>query len=659
MKKLVYIYSISTKFTEIIKPAITHTSLQFTTSATEPTSTDLDEDVEDTMLLIIQDKDLLRHSVGSSSRTGLHVLDLIDRGSLESNLEIYNRLLKKCTQLRKLKVGKVVHTHILGSKFKSDLFLQNTVLNMYAKCGSLADAQKTFDKMPYKDMVTWTALITAYAQNDKPEEAITLFPRMVLMGLKPNQFTFASLLKACGAAPGNRQGRQVHAFCIKYGFDLDVYVGSSLLDMYARHDDISEAHLVFDGLHSKNEVSWNALIACYARKGEGEDALKLFWEMQRANFKPTHFTYSSVFSACACIGALEQGKWIHAHMIKSGEKLIAFVGNTLLDMYAKSGSVEDARKVFNRLDKSDVVTWNTILTACAQHGLGKETIQRFEEMLMRGIKPNEISFLCVLNACSHGGLLSEGQHYFELMKDYKVEPRVDHYVTIVDLLGRAGHLEKAERFIREMPIEPAAAIWGALLGACRMHGNMELGKIAAERVFELDPHDSGPHVILANIYASQGRWKEAAMVRKMMKESGVKKEPACSWVEIENLFHMFVANDDSHPQIEKIHKMWETVYEKIKAVGYVPDTSNVLLCVDDQEREVKLQYHSEKLALAFALLNTSPSSTIRIKKNIRICSDCHSAIKLVSKVMERKIVVRDKNRFHHFSHGSCSCGDYW
>ncbi|KAG9440424.1 hypothetical protein H6P81_020589 [Aristolochia fimbriata] len=564
MKRLAYISPLFTKFNQIIKPTITLASFQFSISAAEPTLTDLDEDVEDTMLLIIQDKDLLRRSVCSRSKTGLHVLDVIVQGSLEANLEIYNRLLKKCTELRKLKEGKVIHTHILSSKFKSDIFLQNTILNMYAKCGSLTDAQKTFDNMHYKDLVTWTALITGYAQNDKPEEAIMLFPKMLSVGVKPNQFTFASLLKACGAAPGNIEGRQVHAFCIKCSFDLDVYVGSSLLDMYARHDDISEAHFVFDGLVSKNEVSWNALIGCHARKGEGEDALKLFLEMQRANFQPTRFTYSSVFSACASIGALEQGKWIHAHMIKSGEKLIAFVGNTLLDMYAKSGSVEDARKVFDRLDKSDVVTWNTILTACAQHGLGKETIQ------------------------SHGGLLSEGQHYFELMKEYKVEPRVDHYVTIVDLLGRAGHLEKAEGFIRNMPIEPAAAVWGALLGACRMHRSMELGKIAAEHVFVLDPYDSGPHVILANIYASQGRWKEAAM-----------------------------------------------------------------------EREVKLQYHSEKLALAFALLYTSPSSTIRIKKNIRICSDCHSAIKLVSKVMERKIVVRDKNRFHHFSQGSCSCGDYW
>ncbi|XP_058112991.1 pentatricopeptide repeat-containing protein At3g24000, mitochondrial-like [Magnolia sinica] len=665
MKKLLF----SNRFSSI---RLTHTPkpttlflipVQFTTSATEPTFTDSDvsEEHDDggNPCPIIQEKDFLRKSKSKNSETGLYILDLIDRHSIEPDQEIYNRLLKKCTQMGKLKEGRIIHTHFQKSKFKSDLFIQNTIINMYTKCGSLAEAQKAFDEMPLKDMVTWTALITGYAQNDRAEEALGLFPRMLEHGLKPNQFTFASLLKASGAAPGDEHGRQVHVFCIKYGCDLNVYVGSALLDMYARYGDMKEAHSVFGRLVSKNEVSWNALIAGYARKGEGENALRQFWKMQRADFEATHFTYSSVFSACASIGALEQGKWVHAHMIKAGSKLVAFVGNTLLDMYAKSGSIEDARKVFDRLDKRDVVSWNSMLTGCAQHGLGRETVHRFKEMLRIGIQPNEITFLCVLNACSHGGLLNEGQYYFDLMKKYKVEPKVEHYVTIVDLLGRAGLLDRAESFIKEMPIVPTAAVWGALLGACRMHGNMELGVFAAERVFELDPYDSGPHVILSNIYASAGRWGDAARVRKMMKEGGVKKEPACSWVEIENSVHMFVANDDTHPQIEEIWRMWEMISGKIKEVGYVPDTNYVLLFVDQQEREAKLQYHSEKLALAFALLNTPPGATIRIKKNIRMCGDCHSAIKLVSKVMEREIVVRDTNRFHHFSNGSCSCGDYW
>ncbi|KAH7674284.1 TPR-like protein [Dioscorea alata] len=604
--------------------------------------------------LILQTKHLLR-----KSQDRLHVLSLIDSGSLQPRLDLYSDLIKQCTNLKKLREGMAVHQHFLSSRFNPDIFLLNSVVNMYCKCGSLEDARKVFDEMPERDVVTWTALMTGYAQNEQPLDALRLFPMMLGLGVPPNQFTFATLFKAAGAANGYEIGEQVHAVCVKFGCDLDVYVGSSLLDMYARQERMLEACLVFDRLESKNEVSWNALIAGYARKVDGENAMMKFREMQRSGFKATHFTYSSLFSACAGTGALEQGKWVHAHMVKSGQKLIAFIGNTLLDMYAKAGSIQDARKVFDRLDKRDVVSWNSMLKACAHHGLGKETISLFEEMRSFGIQPNHITFVCVLSACSHAGLLAEGQHYLKMMKLYKLEPEVEHYVTVVDLLGRAGLLEQAQKFIDEMPIEPNAAVWGALLGACRMHKNVELGKFAAERVFQLDPHDSGPPVLLSNIYASTGRWTEAAGVRKMMKESGVKKEPACSWVEVENSVHMFVANDDSHPQIEEILKFWEEINVKIKEVGYVPDKNHVLLFVDEEEREARLQYHCEKIALAFALLNMPPGATIRIMKNIRVCGDCHSAIKLVSKVMEREIIVRDKNRFHHFSKGSCSCGDYW
>ncbi|KAF6144439.1 hypothetical protein GIB67_024666 [Kingdonia uniflora] len=586
---------------------------------------------------------------------GLCVLELIDTPSPA----LYNHLLKKCTLLGNLKDGKLVHQHFLNSNFNNDLFVHNTILNMYSKCGSLDDARNTFDQMPMKDMVTWTTMITGYSQNDRPQDALDLFLRMLQLPFKPNHFTFSSVFKASATVGNYSFGKQVHGFCFKCGYVSSVFVGSSLLDMYARCGQMKEARCVFDGMVSKNEVSWNVLIAYHARKGEGQEAIHMFWRMQREDFKPTHYTYASVYSACASIGALEQGKWVHAHMIKSGKQLISFIGNTLLDMYAKAGSIQDARKIFDRLVNKDLVSWNSMITGCAQHGLGKEAVRRFQELIRIGIIPNEITFLCVLNACSHSGLMNEGRYYFDLMKKYNVEPEVEHYVTIVDLLGRAGLLDEAKTFIKEMPIEPNAAIWGALLGACRMHKNMELGSFAAERVFKLDPYDSGPHVLLYNIYASSGRWSEAARVRKVMKESGVKKEPACSWVEIENAVHMFVANDDAHPQSKEIKKMWEKISRRIKEMGYIADTTQVLLYVDEQEREAKLQYHSEKLALAFALLRTSPGSIIRIKKNIRVCGDCHTAIKFVSKVARREIIVRDTNRFHHFSDGSCSCGDYW
>lgn len=609
---------------------------------------------------IVQENDLLCKSESQSqSGAGLHVLDLIDRGSLQPDRFFYNTLLKKCTSFKKLNEAKLVHSHINRSVFRDDPVMQNTILNMYAKCGSLDNARKLFDEMPLKDMVTWTALITGYSQNDQTESALLLFLQMLQHGLKPNQFTLSSVLKASGAAFSDKYGRQVHSICLKCGYDSNVYVGSSLLDMYARFGRMDDAWSIFRELASKNVVSWNALIAGHARKGEGEHALEMFLQMLRQGFEPTHFTYSSLLTVLASTGSLEQGKWIHAHLIKSGGKLVAFVGNTLLDMYAKSGNIEDARNVFNTLVKRDVVSWNSMITGYAQHGLGEEAVRWFEEMLKIGIAPNNITFLCVLTACSHAGLLDEGHHYFGLMKKYGVDPQEAHYVTVVDLLGRAGHFDRAVKFIKEMPIKPTAAVWGALLGACRMHKNTELGAYAAEHVIELDPHDSGPHVLLANIYASAGRLNDAAKVRKMMKYIGVKKEPACSWVETKNSIHMFVANDDAHPQRNEIREKWEEISSKIKEIGYIPDSSQVLFYADEQEREAKLQLHSEKLALAFALIRTPPKSTIRIKKNIRVCGDCHSAFKFVSKLVEREIIVRDTNRYHHFCDGSCSCRDYW
>lgn len=603
---------------------------------------------------VIQDKDLLRKTPNG----GLFVLDLIDKGAMDPDASLYNKLLRRCTQLGKLKEGRIVHAHFLNSIYRNYITTHNTLIVMYAKCGLPDEARKVFDEMPQRDMVSWTAVITGFSQNDKAERALRLFLEMLRNGFFPNQFTLGSVLKAAGAV-GEREGRQIHGVCFMTGYCGDVYVGSALVDMYARSGQMEEAKMLFDCLESKNEVPWNALISGHARKGEAEDAVRLFSEMQREGFQPTHFTYSSVFAACACTGALEQGKWVHGHLIKSGLKLIAFVGNTVLDMYGKAGSMEDARKVFDRLVKRDVVSWNSMLTACAQHGLGSETLERFEEMHRMGIEPTEVTFICVLTACSHTGLLEKGLYYFELMKKFNLEPDVSHYVTMVDLLGRAGQLDHAEKFIKEMPIKPTAAIWKALLGACRTHKNMELGAYAAERVFELDPYDSGPHVLLANIYASAGRLKDAAKVRKMMNDSGVKKEPACSWVEIENNVHMFVANDDAHPQRDEIQRMWEKIVEKIREIGYVPDTTHVLWFVDEKEREMRLQCHSEKLALAFALLKTPPGSTIRIKKNIRVCGDCHTAFKFVSQVVDREIILRDTNRFHHFFAGSCSCGDYW
>lgn len=609
----------------------------------------------DQFLGVIQDKDLLKRTPNGN----LLVLDLIDRGTMKLDRRLYSDLLKSCTIGGKVSEGRMMHSHFTTSRFRDDIVLQNMVLNMYAKCGDMVMARKAFDEMPIRDMVSYTMLITGYSQCDEFEEALGVFVNMVRLSFKPNEFTFGSALKSAGGMENAVMGRGIHGACMKHGYEWNVFTGTALVDMYARCGMIKDANAVFDGMKGKNEASWNALIAAHAREGEGHEAIKLFSGMKREGFKATHFTYSSIFSVCANSGSSEQGKWVQADSVKSGLKLVAFAGNALLDMYGKTGCIEDACKVFHRLVKKDVVSWNSMLTSYARHGLGQEAVDLFEEMRGAGFQPNGITFLSVLNACSHAGFLDKGLYYFELIRKYKLEPDIKHYVAVVDLLGRCGKLDHAVKFIGEMTIQPTAAIWKALLGACRMHKNMELGIYAAERVFELDPHDSGPHMLLSNIYASAGRLQDAARVRTMMLESGVKKEPACSWVEIGNAIHLFVANDDSHPQRQEIRGTWDKLRDEIQKIGYVPDTSHVLWYADQQEREERLQYHSEKLALAFALLNTPLGTSILIKKNIRVCGDCHTAFKFVSKLMNREIILRDTNRFHHFRHGSCSCRDFW
>ncbi|KAH9626231.1 hypothetical protein KSS87_000110, partial [Heliosperma pusillum] len=554
----------------------------------------------------------------------------------------YIGLLKQFAELGLLINGRMVHAHVFKSEFKDDVEIDNNILYMYSKCGAVGEARKFFDEMPITYTFTWTTMIIAYSQNGSPWRALLLFPQMLHFGVKPNKFTFSSLLKASRAVSDVKHGMHMHALCIKYGYDSCVYVGTALVDIYVGYDLMNEAEFIFDGLLSKNEVSWNTLIAGHARNEQGDEALSLFQRMKRETFKPDAFTYSSVLSACASSGALEQGKWIHGHVIKSGMKLVGFVGNTLLHMYAKCGSMMYAEKVFSRLTSHSLVSWNSMLTGYAQYGLGHKSLELFDDMLKTGIQPNEITFLGLLTACSHAGLVEEGRDHLNKMKLFGLEPKVEHYVTMVDLLGRAGRLDEALTFIRNMPIEPVAEIWKALLGACKLHRNMDLGAYAAKRVFELDPYDPGPYVILSNIYASAGRRAEVAKVRTMMKECGVSKEPACSWVEIENVVHVFVADDHTHPQIKEIYKTWEAISAKIKEIGYVPDTTQVLLLVDEREREVNLQHHSEKLALAFAILNTPPGTIIRIKKNLRMCVDCHSAIKFVS-----RLFIIDKNDLLH------------
>lgn len=337
-----------------------------------------------------------------------------------------------------------------------------------------------------------------------------------------------------------------------------------------------------------------------------------------------------------------------------------FVGTSVIDMYCKCGRVGMARKAFNRMKEKNIKSWTAMLAGYGMHGQAREALEVFDEMQNAGVKPNYITFVSVLAACSHAGLVKEGWHWFNAMTaKFNIIPGVEHYGCMVDLLGRAGHLNEAYDLIKGMKVNPDFIVWGALLGACRIHKNVELGEISARMLFELDPKNCGYYVLLSNIYADAGRWDDVDRLRVMMKKRGLVKPPGYSLVELKGQIHVFLVGDKEHPRHEEIYVYLETLSVKMQETGYVPDTTSVLHDVDQEEKETVLRVHSEKLAVAFGIMNTAQGTTIQVIKNLRVCGDCHTAIKFISKIVSREIVVRDSNRFHHFKDGFCSCGDYW
>eukprot|EP01018_Ginkgo_biloba_P013099 Gb_10133 [translate_table: standard] len=549
-------------------------------------------------------------------------------------------VLSACVSFAALEPGKQVHAHTIKSGFELDVFVGSNLVDMYAKCGSIGDGYLIFDKMPVRDVISWSLMIAGYAQHGYGEDAIKLFCQMQLEGIELDHFTFVSVLRACANLADMKCGRQIHAHIMKAGFELDVFVGNALVDMYAKCESIETARNVFDKMPKRDEVSWTAMIVGCVQQRHCEEALKLFCEMQQKDMKPNQFTFASVLRACASLAALDQGNQVHGHIVKSVYFTDAFVGSALVDMYAKCGSIEDACKVFDDIPNRDVVSWNAMISGFAQHGHSQEVLQLIEQMLQEGMEPNSITFVGILSACSHGGLVDEGCcHFNSMIQDYGITPTMEHYACIVDLLGRAGLLDEAEDFINKMPFKPDAVVWQTLLGACRIHCSIELGERVAGCILELEPEDASAYVLLSNIYAASGRWNDVAKMRKMMKDRGVKKEPGRSWIEFKGKVHSFVVGDSSHPKTKEIYAKLEELSGYMKERGYVPDTNFVLQDVEHNQKEHSLCHHSEKLAIAFGLITIPGGTPIRVVKNLRVCGDCHTAIKFISKIVEREIVV--------------------
>ncbi|XP_030512178.1 putative pentatricopeptide repeat-containing protein At1g68930 [Rhodamnia argentea] len=588
-------------------------------------------------------------------------------------------------------LGRQIHCHVIKFGFWEYVFVGSPLVDMYSKAGLIHDAKRVFDGIPEKnivmyntvmtgllrcgmveesehifcgmkerDSISWTTMITGYIQNGLEREAIDWFRKMSFEGLAIDQFTFGSVLTACGSLVALEEGRQIHGYAIRTDHTDIIFVGSALVDMYCKCKRITYAEQVFRRMTIKNVISWTAMLVGYGQNGLSEDAVKVFCDMQKDGIEPDEFTLGSVISSCANLASIEEGAQFHCRALTSGFISFLTVSNALITLYGKCGSIEDSDRLFNDMSIRDEVSWTALVSCYAQFGKAKETIDLFGKMLAQGLKPDAVTFIGVLSACSRAGLVEKGQIYFELMvEDYRITPIADHYTCMIDLFSRSGRLEEAKNFIHNMPFPPDAIGWAQLLSSCRLHGNMEIGKWAADSLLELEPQNPASYVLLTNIYAARGKWEFVAQLRQGMKERSIKKEPGCSWIKYKNRVHIFSADDQSSRHSELITAELDKLTARIIEEGYVPDMSPVLHDVEESEKLKMLNRHSERLAIAFGLIYIPSGLPIRIFKNLRVCGDCHNATKYFSKVTQREIIVRDAVRFHLFRDGTCSCGDFW
>ncbi|KAM1038606.1 hypothetical protein FF1_033268 [Malus domestica] len=567
----------------------------------------------------------------------------------------------------------------------------NSMIVLFGRTGCVNEACRLFEEMPEKDMVSWSALISCHEQNEMYEEALAKFLEMVANGVMVDEVVLVTVLSACANLLAVQTGKLIHGLVVKIGtesyvnlqnafihmysncgeimaaqklfnaaYNLDQISWNSMISGYLKCGLVENARTLFDSMPEKDIVSWSAMISGYAQQDRFSETLALFQEMQLLGIRPDETTLVSVVSACTQLAALDLGQWIHAYIRKNGLKINVFLGTTLINMYMKCGCVENALEVFEGTSEKGVSSWNALILGLAMNGLVEKSLETFSEMKKCGVAPNEITFIGVLGACRHMGLVNEGRRHFDSMvQEHKIERNVKHYGCMVDLLGRAGMLKEAEELIESMPMMPDVATWGALLGACKKHGDHDRGERIGRKLIELEPDHDGFHVLLSNICASKGNWDDVHEIRGTMMQHGVVKTPGCSMIEADGVVHEFLAGDKKHPRIKEIDAMLDEIAKRLKKEGYAPDTNEVSFDIDEEEKETALSRHSEKLAIAFGLIAISPPSPIRIMKNLRICNDCHMAAKLISKAFDRDIVVRDRHLFHHFKQGSCSCNDFW
>ncbi|KAL4205331.1 hypothetical protein AMTRI_Chr01g136730 [Amborella trichopoda] len=515
-------------------------------------------------------------------------------------------VLKAFAALPALNQGRSLHSFVIKAGFSNfSLFTQTGLVDLYAKCGDLGSAQKVFDAIPERDIVsyntlisgyskagmieraqhlfnemrarnivTWNAMLSGYLHSEKYSEGLKMFEDMSAMKMSPNEATLVTVLALCSRCRNIETGKQIGSWVrADPKFRDNLVLSTALLEMYVKCGRVEEARAVFDKTSGRDLVIWGAMIAGYAQNSRPFEALDLFEAMQKAGFSPNEVTLVSALSACAQLGSIERGERIVNYVNTLGGASSPYLGSALIDMYSKCGQIDKAIEVFDGLDERDSVAYNAMINGLASHGLANQALELFSNMRNLGILSNDVTFVGVLVACAHAGLVDKGQQlFYDMELRHGIEPKIEHCACFVDLLCRGGRVEEAYDFVeRKMKVEANVIIWGSLLSGCRVRNNVELAERCVERLTVLEPDNSGNYVMLSNVYAKAGRWEEALKVREKMREKGVKKRPAYSWITIDNKVHMFLVGDESHPEFEEIYEALHGLCLQIRFDGDISD----------------------------------------------------------------------------------------
>ncbi|KAK3200264.1 hypothetical protein Dsin_023679 [Dipteronia sinensis] len=481
--------------------------------------------------------------------------------------------------------NKMIHGLVFSSGYMEEITVGNALITSYFKCGCSNSGRQVFNEMSERNVITWTAIISGLVQNLLYKDGLRLFVEMRHGLVNPNTLTYLGSLMACSGLQALSEGRQIHGVLWKLGIQTDFCIESALMDMYSKCGSVEDAWQIFESAEELDEVSMTVILVGFAQNGFEEEAIQFFVKIVKAGIEIVPNMVSAALGVFGVDTSLGLGKQIHSLIIKRSFTANPFVSNGLINLYSKCGDLEESIKVFSRMPHRNSISWNSMIAAFARHGDGSRALQLYEEMRLEGVEPTDVTFLSLLHACSHVGLVEKGMEFLKSMTEvHRMPPRTEHYTCIVDMLGRAGFLNEAKSFIEGLPVKPDEQVWQALLGACSIHGDSEIGKYAADQLFLASPESPATYILMANIYSSKGRWKERARIIKRMKEMGVDKDTGVSWIEIEKKIHSFVVDDRLHPQTKIIYRVLVELFRLMIDEGYIPDKRFILHYLNQEEK---------------------------------------------------------------------------